>query len=695
MREWHKPRIDTLVSSGVDLLALETIPCQKEALVLVDMLKQYPNTKAWISLSCQDDKRLAHGEDFQSVARNCWKANPEQLIAVGTNCCSPKIVANLIRGISEGMSSPIPIVTYPNSGEKYKPDKGWIEGDCGSLDSFVHEFLDLNVRFIGGCCRTYAENITKIRNKKVFGISTRKKHRDEKMRAIMRKNQEIREENLKLSFEISKMKKELGKLTDDKFTDYLTLMKERDARYTLYFENVALQLKLRELDGTSSSSYIEDAYGDPVVLRIALERCREQLATAQAEVKRMADEYSETVPRREHDNLDAKFYDVSKKLDSLTSEYKALQNTHKRVLAQKKGVEEELMECKERCRELDRAGTPRPQWEICADFIGGGRDRWWQLASGLSSRDMLRVLLKELGPAAESEHLEYFDGLGTDPMIPPYLRYEGRVRNLRLSRREISVIINDVWLGKMKRRDVTLQDYLTNYFEDRYQQPSIRAEWAYNLCAGAEQMLDEPQVKLFWGVLHGHLAEDIYWGLRAQWYGLKDQLYGQSRDGETISIEDFEKVARATFPLKSEVDIKNLTDVVKKQLKLKINATDINLDKLFFENEEGFERAELARELFRQRQLAQDKYIRELVAELGGRHANKTITVDSLKRAFAIVDPAINHIRMERYIRWAFSDQTSELSSISPIPLRSLITRLAAGDIERVGQRYKGARRLK
>lgn len=38
-------------------------------------------------------------------------------------------------------------------------------------------------------------------------------------------------------------------------------------------------------------------------------------------------------------------------------------------------------------------------------------NRWWQLASGLSSRDILRVLLKELGPAAESDHLEHFDGL--------------------------------------------------------------------------------------------------------------------------------------------------------------------------------------------------------------------------------------------------------------------------------------------
>jgi hypothetical protein len=55
-----------------------------------------------------------------------------------------------------------------------------------------------------------------------------------------------------------------------------------------------------------------------------------------------------------------------------------------------------------------------------------------------------------------------------DPVIPPYLRYEGKVRNLRLSRREVSVIINDIWLGKMQHgRDTALQDYVTQYFEDR------------------------------------------------------------------------------------------------------------------------------------------------------------------------------------------------------------------------------------
>ncbi|XP_072943024.1 translin-associated factor X-interacting protein 1-like isoform X1 [Epargyreus clarus] len=466
------------------------------------------------------------------------------------------------------------------------------------------------------------------------------------MKCLLKENGDLKEENLKLTFEISKLKKDLAKLKDDKFTDYLGLIRERDARYTLYFENVALQLKLKELDGSSSqANQVDDAYEDPVVLRIALDRCREQLSSTQRQLKNMTDEYADTVPRREHDLLEARHGELGKKLDALTAELDALQTSHRRLIAQKKSLEEELRECKEKCMELERAGTPRPHWETCADFIGGGRDRWWQLASGMSSRDKLRVLLKELGPAAESEHLEHFDGLGTDPSVPPYLRAAGRVRNLRLSRREVCVVLHDVWRARARQRQrarPALQDFLAAYFEERYQQASVRAEWAYNVCAGVEQMLDEPHVKLFWGVLHGHLSEDIYWSHRDQCSALKDQLYKMSKDGE---------------------------------------------------NEEGFDRVELARELYRQRQLAQDKYIREVVAALGARAAARAVSVEQLKRAFAIVDPAINHIRMERYIRWAFSDQTSELSSIAPLPLRTIAARLAAGDIERVGPRYRGTRR--
>ncbi|XP_050682680.1 uncharacterized protein LOC126977992 [Leptidea sinapis] len=160
MKNWHRPRIEALLQSEVDFLAIETIPCEKEALVLVNMLKDYPSAKAWISVSCKDDTSLSHGENFQEVARKCWESNHEQLIAVGMNCCSPKWVANLVRNIGN-----IPIVAYPNSGEKWDPGVGWKDDQCEPLCTFVPEWLQLNVQYIGGCCRTYSEDIAAIRNK--------------------------------------------------------------------------------------------------------------------------------------------------------------------------------------------------------------------------------------------------------------------------------------------------------------------------------------------------------------------------------------------------------------------------------------------------------------------------------------------------------------------------------------------------
>lgn len=166
MREWHRPRIQALVEAGVDLLALETIPCQEEAEMLCDLLREFPHVKAWLSFSCKDDQSIAHGENFQLVAKKCWDLNPEQLVAVGVNCCAPSYVANLLKGINDDRpEAPIPLIVYPNSGEKYNPQIGWIDRDkCEAVEVFVQQWLDLGVRYVGGCCRTYAADVTRIRN---------------------------------------------------------------------------------------------------------------------------------------------------------------------------------------------------------------------------------------------------------------------------------------------------------------------------------------------------------------------------------------------------------------------------------------------------------------------------------------------------------------------------------------------------
>ncbi|KAH9634967.1 hypothetical protein HF086_016528 [Spodoptera exigua] len=166
MKNWHRPRIQALVQAGVDLLALETIPCQEEAEMLCDLLREFPHIKAWIAFSCKDNQSIAHGESFQKVAKKCWETNPDQLVAVGVNCCAPSFVSNLVKGFNDDRPhDPIPLIVYPNSGEKYNPQIGWIDRDkCEAVEVFVQEWLELGVRYVGGCCRTYAADVSRIRN---------------------------------------------------------------------------------------------------------------------------------------------------------------------------------------------------------------------------------------------------------------------------------------------------------------------------------------------------------------------------------------------------------------------------------------------------------------------------------------------------------------------------------------------------
>ncbi|CAH1644936.1 unnamed protein product [Spodoptera littoralis] len=113
-----------------------------------------------------DNQSIAHGESFQKVAKKCWETNPDQLVAVGVNCCAPSFVSNLVKGFNDDRPhDPIPLIVYPNSGEKYNPQIGWIDRDkCEAVEVFVQEWLELGVRYVGGCCRTYAADVSRIRN---------------------------------------------------------------------------------------------------------------------------------------------------------------------------------------------------------------------------------------------------------------------------------------------------------------------------------------------------------------------------------------------------------------------------------------------------------------------------------------------------------------------------------------------------
>lgn len=167
LMDWHRPRIRTLLDAGVDLLALETIPCVEEAEALVELVREFPGARAWLSLSCRDDRYMADNSKFQEVAVRCYRASPSQIVAVGVNCIDPKYVSSLLKGINEGSSADdfIPLVVYPNRGGSYSPTSGWkAVPDDHVLALPIPEWIDMGVRYIGGCCKIFAEDITAIRS---------------------------------------------------------------------------------------------------------------------------------------------------------------------------------------------------------------------------------------------------------------------------------------------------------------------------------------------------------------------------------------------------------------------------------------------------------------------------------------------------------------------------------------------------
>ncbi|UJR27026.1 hypothetical protein I4U23_008330 [Adineta vaga] len=52
-KDWHRPRLSILARAEPDLIAFETIPSQKEAEAVVELLKEFPNLKGWLSFNCQ------------------------------------------------------------------------------------------------------------------------------------------------------------------------------------------------------------------------------------------------------------------------------------------------------------------------------------------------------------------------------------------------------------------------------------------------------------------------------------------------------------------------------------------------------------------------------------------------------------------------------------------------------------------
>jgi homocysteine S-methyltransferase len=155
LADFHRPRLEVLADSGADVLALETVPDQVEAVALLTALDGL-GMPAWLSYTV-DGGRTRAGQTLEEAF--AVAAEHDDVVAVGINCCAPGEVAHAATVAREVTGKPV--VAYPNSGEHWDATgRGWTGQAASGVD--VLDWVAAGVGVVGGCCRVGPEQISAI-----------------------------------------------------------------------------------------------------------------------------------------------------------------------------------------------------------------------------------------------------------------------------------------------------------------------------------------------------------------------------------------------------------------------------------------------------------------------------------------------------------------------------------------------------
>jgi homocysteine S-methyltransferase len=147
LRQWHRPKIELLAEAGVDILAVETIPCLAEVEALLAEIDG-SGQLCWLSITCAGNRMRSGQPAAEAFSR---AREVDEVVAVGVNCIDPADADALVRSARE--TSGKPVVVYPNSGERWDAAaRAWIgPGTFQTTD--VEQWIGGGARLVGGCCR--------------------------------------------------------------------------------------------------------------------------------------------------------------------------------------------------------------------------------------------------------------------------------------------------------------------------------------------------------------------------------------------------------------------------------------------------------------------------------------------------------------------------------------------------------------
>lgn len=132
--------------------------------------------------------------------------------------------------------------------------------------------------------------------------------------------------------------------------------------------------------------------------------------------------------------------------------------------------------------------------------------------------DSLHDTIEQRGSAESSEVDQGFEPPGNYFVCkddgPSYLRYDGLVRNIRLSKRTTERIIGDCWKQKeasekSSNQTIALEDYFYRYLKVKFGSDANIAEWGNNVVSALETYAYDSDCRIFQAILQGEVAEGV------------------------------------------------------------------------------------------------------------------------------------------------------------------------------------------
>lgn len=157
-QQFHLPRIEELVTTGVDILAIETQPKLDEVLAILELLKKkYPQQKVYVSYTLSDDDTISDGTPLPRAIHAL--EDYSQVIAVGINCVKLELVEPALKNMKEITDKHL--IVYPNSSAVYDPkSKTWSQPKTSvTFEELIPNWYEAGARIIGGCCTTGPKEI--------------------------------------------------------------------------------------------------------------------------------------------------------------------------------------------------------------------------------------------------------------------------------------------------------------------------------------------------------------------------------------------------------------------------------------------------------------------------------------------------------------------------------------------------------